>query len=81
VVFTTPVRLKSLDLSVQKTLNMSLKGIENFFYIRFVFKEINPAKTRIVINKANIVLVPPRGDTGRPPNIIMNQYKRYRRDT
>jgi hypothetical protein len=66
VVFTTLVRLKGLDPSVQKMLDMSLKGIENLFYIRFVFKEINPAKTRIVINKANIVLVPPEETLAGP---------------
>jgi hypothetical protein len=69
VIFTTPVGLKRLDLGVQKTLNMSLKGVEYLFHIRFVFKEINPAKMRVVINKTNIVLIPPRGDTSRPPYI------------
>jgi hypothetical protein len=59
MVFTTPVGLKRLDLGVQKTLNMSLKRIEYLFHIRFVFKEIDPTKARIVINKANIILVPP----------------------
>jgi hypothetical protein len=80
MVFPTPIGLNRLDLGVQKTLNMSLKRIKYLFHIRFVFKKIDTTKTRIIINKANIILIPP-GDVGCPPNIRVNQFKRYSRNT
>jgi hypothetical protein len=59
MVFATPVRLDSLYFGVQKALNMGLESIKNLLNIRLVLEEINPAKTRMIINKANIVFVPP----------------------
>jgi hypothetical protein len=38
---------------------MGLESIKNLLNIRLVLEEINPAKTRMIINKANIVFVPP----------------------
>ena len=64
MIFTTPIRLNCLDFSVQKTLDMSLEIIEDLLNVRFVFYKIYPAKTRVVINEANVVLVPPRRRTG-----------------
>ena len=60
VVFTTPVGLNGLDFTIPKAFDMSLKVVENLLNIRLVFEQINPAKTRVVINKANIILVPSR---------------------
>jgi hypothetical protein len=72
VVFTTLARLNRLDFGIKETLNMSLKRIENLLNIRVVFQEINPAETRIVINKAHIILKTTRGSNGRSPNIRVN---------
>jgi hypothetical protein len=55
---------------------MSLESIENLLDIRLMFQEINPAKTRIVINEANIVFKTTRRSNGRTPNIGVNQLKR-----
>ena len=33
-----------------------MKGIEHLFNIRLVFEEINPAKTRIVVDKTHIII-------------------------
>jgi hypothetical protein len=41
VIFTTPVGLHNKDFSVKNTFNMSLKKIEYFLNIRFVFNKIN----------------------------------------
>jgi hypothetical protein len=57
VIFTTPVRLDNPNLCVQKALNMCLKRIENLLNIRLVLKEVDPTKTRIIIDKTNIIFV------------------------
>ena len=72
MVLTAPIRLDGFNLSVQKTLNMSLKSIENLLNIRFVLEKINPTKTGVVVNKTNIVLIPPGRGNSRAPNIGMN---------
>jgi hypothetical protein len=81
VIFTAPVRLDGFNLGVQKTLYMSLKRIKNLFNIRFVFKKIDPNKTRVVIDKANIVLITAGRSTSGAPNIRMNQFKRHSGNT
>jgi hypothetical protein len=58
MVFPTPIRLNRLDLGVQQTLNMGLKSVKHLLNIGFMFEEIDPAKTRVVIHKTNVVLVP-----------------------
>jgi hypothetical protein len=37
VKLTTPIRLDSLDLAIQETLDMGLEGVEHLFNIRLVF--------------------------------------------
>jgi cellobiose-specific phosphotransferase system component IIB len=39
---------------------MSLKSMKHLLNIRFIFDKIDPAKARIIIDKADIVLVPPQ---------------------
>ena len=56
MILTTPVGLHGTNFGVEKTLNMFLKGIENALNIRFVFDQIYPTMTTIIINKANIIL-------------------------
>ena len=60
VVFTTPIGLNTLDFIIQKAFDMSLKVAENLLNIRLVFEQINLGKARVVINKANIILVTSR---------------------
>ena len=72
VVFTTPVGLNSPAFAIQKAFDMSLKVIEDLLNIRLVFKQINPSEARVVINKTNIILVPPRRRNSGTPNIRMN---------
>jgi hypothetical protein len=45
MILTTPIRLDSLDLGIQETLDMSLEGVKHLFNIRLVFQKINPTKT------------------------------------
>ena len=59
-VLTTLVGLNGLDYAIQKAFDMSLKVIEELLNIRLVFKQINPSEARVVINKTNIILVPPK---------------------
>jgi hypothetical protein len=61
MILTTAVRLHIKDFSVKKMLNMSLKKIKYFLNTRFVFNQINPTMTAIIIHKANIILVSSRG--------------------
>jgi hypothetical protein len=72
VILTTPIRLDSLDLGIQETLDMGLEGVKHLFNIRLVFQKINPTKTRVVINKTYIILVSPKRGTRGAPNIRMN---------
>jgi hypothetical protein len=72
MILTAPIRLNCLDFGAQKAFNVSLKRIENLFDIRLTLEKINPAKTRVIVDKANIILVSPRGDTSRTPNICMH---------
>jgi hypothetical protein len=72
MVFTTPIRLNRFNLSIEKTLDMSLKSIEYLFNIRLMFKKIYPSEPGVVIDKADIVFVPPRRDAGWTPDISMN---------
>jgi hypothetical protein len=81
VILPTPIRLNRLDLGVQKTLNMSLERIENLLNVRLMFEKIYPAKTRVIIHKANIVFVSPRRNTSRTPDIGVNKLKRLSRNT
>jgi hypothetical protein len=60
---------------------MGLKSMKHLLNIRFIFDKIDPAKARIIIDKANIVLVPPRGGTCWTPDIRMNKLKRHSRHT
>ena len=64
VVFTTPVGLNNLDFAIQEAFDMSLKVIEDLLNIRLMFKQINPNEARVIINKTDIILVPP---TPPPP--------------
>jgi hypothetical protein len=57
VIFTTPVRLDNPNLCVQKMLDIRLKRIKNLLNIILVLKKVDPTKTRIIIDKANIILV------------------------
>ena len=66
VVFTTPVGLNSLDFAIQEAFDMSLKVIEDLLNIRLMFKKINPSEAHVVINKANIILVPPEDAIAGP---------------
>jgi hypothetical protein len=68
----TPVRLNILDFGIEEMLNMSLKCIENLLNIKLVFQEINLAETRIVINKAHIILKNTRESNSGTPNIGVN---------
>jgi hypothetical protein len=76
MIFTTPVRLDGFNFGVEKKLDMSLESIKHLLDIRFVFKKINPAKTRVVINETNIVLKTTRRSNCRTPNIRVNELKR-----
>jgi hypothetical protein len=51
---------------------MSLERVKDLLNIRLMFKKINPAETRIIIHKANIIFEPPRGNTSWTPNIRVN---------
>ena len=66
VVFTTPVGLNGFDFIIQKAFDMSVKVVENLLNIRLVFKQINPGEARVVINKTNIILVPPEDAIAGP---------------
>jgi hypothetical protein len=81
MIFTAPIGLDSFNFGVQKELNMSLKSIKHPFNIRFMFKEIDPAKTRIVIDKANIVLKTTGRSNSRTPNIRVYKLKRHSGNT
>ena len=72
VVLATPIRPNDYDFSAKKTLNMRLKSIKHFLNVRLVLKEIYPTKTRVVIDKAHIILITSRGGNTRPPNIRMD---------
>ena len=69
VVFTTLVGLNSLDFAIQEAFDMSLKVIEDLLNIGLMFKQINPSEARVIINKTDIILVPPRRRNSRTPNI------------
>jgi hypothetical protein len=62
---------------------MSLERIKDLFNIRLMFKKVYPAKSRVVIHKTDIILIPPspRRNTNRPPNIGVNQLKRLSGNT
>jgi hypothetical protein len=81
MIFPTPIRPNNLNFGVEKAFNMSLKSIENLLNIGFVLKKVNPTKTRIVINKTDIVFETTRGGHSRTPNIGMNQFKRHSGNT
>ena len=81
MILTTPIGLNCTNLSVEKTLHMSLKDIKNVFDIRFMLKEIDPVMVAIVINKTNIILITSRGGHRRTPNICVNKLKRCMRNT
>ena len=72
MVLATPVGLNYDDFSVEKTLNMSLKSIKYLLNVRLVLKEINPRETRVIVNKAHIILIASGRGNSRPPNIRMN---------
>ena len=72
VILTTPVGLNSYDFSVEKTLNMSLKGIEYLLNVRLMLKEINPREARVIVNKAHIIFITSGRSNSWPPNIRMN---------
>ena len=72
VILTTPVGLNSYDFSVEKTLNMSLKGIKYLLNVRLVLKEINPREARVIVNKAHIIFITSGRSNSWPPNIRMN---------
>ena len=57
MVLATPVRLNGYDFSVDKTLNMSLKGIKHLLNVRLVLKKIHPSETGIIIDKAHTILI------------------------
>ena len=46
---------------------MRLEGIENLLNIILVLKEINLTDTRVIIDEANIILIPSRGGNRWPP--------------
>jgi hypothetical protein len=81
MIFTAPIRLDGFNFGVQKELNMSLKSIKHPFNIRFMFKEVDPAKTRIVIDKANIILKTTGRSNSRTPNIRVYKFKRHSGNT
>ena len=72
VVLATPVRLNGYDFSVEKMLNMSLKGIKHLLNVRLVLKLIFPTEARIIIDKAHIILITSGRGKSRPPYIRMN---------
>jgi hypothetical protein len=72
VVFTTPIGLNCLDLRTQKALNIGLESIEHILNIRLVLKKIDPTKTCMIIDKANIIFITSRGGDCRTPNIGVN---------
>jgi hypothetical protein len=72
MVFTTPIRPNRFNLSIQETLHMSLKSIEYLFNIRLMFKKIGLSEPRVIIDKVDIVFVPPRRNTGWTPDISMD---------
>jgi hypothetical protein len=69
LIFSSPVRLKGKDFLVKETFNMVLKIMKSSKNIRFLFKEIDPSKLAIIINKAYIILVVPNGSTSWTPHI------------
>ena len=75
VISTTLVRLDSMNFSIQKMFNMILEIIKDLFNIRFVFKEINPSITIVVIQESNIIFKTPTRHLSRSPNISMNKLK------
>ena len=60
---------------------MGLESVKDLLNIRFVFEEIDPAKTGVVINKTNIIFETSGLGNGRTPNIRVNQFKRHSRNT
>jgi hypothetical protein len=70
IVFTTPIRLNRFNLSIEKTLDMSLKSIEYLFNIRLMFKKIYPSEPGVVIDKADIVFVPPEETLAGPQTSV-----------
>jgi hypothetical protein len=76
MIFTIPVRLDGFNFGVQEKLDMNLESIKHPLNIRFLFKKVNPAKTRVVINEINIVLKTTKRGNYRTPNIRVNKLKR-----
>ena len=72
MVLATPVGLNYDDFSVEKTLNMSLKGIKHLLNVRLMLKEINPREARVIVNKAHIIFITSGRSNSWPPNIRMN---------
>jgi hypothetical protein len=72
MILATPIRLNGFDFGVQQTLHMRLEGVEDMLNIRLMLEKINPAKTEIVIDKANIIFIPSRGCNSWTPYIRMN---------
>ena len=72
VIFTTPIGLNCLDLRTQEAPNIGLEGIKHILNIRLVFKKINPTKTCVIIDKADIIIETSREGNCRAPNIGVN---------
>ena len=77
MILTAPVGLDGFNFSIQKELNMGLESIENLLDIRLMFKEINPAETRVVIDKTNTIIMTTSRSLGRAPYIGINKLKRF----
>lgn len=69
--FATAIGLDYKDTLGNEALNMMLKDIEYGFNIIFVFNQINPAKTAIIINETDIKMKTTRGSLARAPNICL----------
>jgi hypothetical protein len=57
VVFSPTIRLEGFDFCVKKQLNMFLKLKKDILNNRFMFNEVNPCKTTIIVKEAHIVLI------------------------
>jgi hypothetical protein len=69
LILSTPICLDMYDFSIQKMFNMFLELKEYIIDIGFVFKQVEPSKTTVSINKTYIKTMSTNRILGRAPHI------------
>ena len=75
-ILAAPIRLNCFNFCIEHAFNMFLEGVEGLFNIGFSFKEIDPCKTAIIVQKTHIIFKTTNGSSSRAPYIRMNNFKR-----